>query len=117
MSSVDQGVAALAGTMNLGEESTEGLKVVINANDMTGRIEALYDAQGNKLSQTEEVNETNNTLTAVANLPVVTWRAELNDLYKRMGDLRATPYKSGAWVRYNGGKLKWSDGDLEMISI
>lgn len=113
MSSVDQGVAALAGTMNLGEESTEGLKVVINANDMTGRIEALYDAQGNKLSQTEEVNETNNTLTAVANLPVVAWRAELNDLYKRMGDLRATPYKSGAWVRYNGGKLKWSDGDLE----
>ena len=113
MSSVDQGVAALAGTMDLGEESTEGLKVVINANDMTGRIEALYDAQGNKLSQTEEVNETNNTLTAVANLPVVAWRAELNDLYKRMGDLRATPYKSGAWVRYNGGKLKWSDGDLE----
>ena len=46
-------------------------------------------------------------------LPVVAWRAELNDLYKRMGDLRATPYKSGAWVRYNGGKLKWSDGDLE----
>lgn len=30
-----------------------------------------------------------------------------------MGDLRATPYKSGAWVRYNGGKFKWSDGDLE----
>ena len=113
MSSVDQGVADLAGTMDLGEESTEGLKVVIDANDMTGRIEALYDAQGNKLSQTEEVNETNNTLTAVANLPVVAWRAELNDLYKRMGDLRATPYKSGAWVRYNGGKLKWSDGDLE----
>ena len=113
MTSVDQGVADLAGTMDLGKESTEGLKVVINANDMTGRIEALYDAQGNKLSQTEEVNETNNTLTAVANLPVVAWRAELNDLYKRMGDLRATPYKSGAWVRYNGGKLKWSDGDLE----
>ena len=113
MSSVDQGVAALAGTMDLGEESTEGMKVVIDANDMTGRIEALYDAQGNKLSQTEEVNETNRTLTAVANLPVVAWRAELNDLYKRMGDLRATPYKSGAWVRYNGGKLKWSDGDLE----
>lgn len=113
MSSVDQGVADLAGTMDLGEESTEGLKVVIDANDMTGRIEALYDAQGNKVSQTEEVNATNNTLTAVANLPVVAWRAELNDLYKRMGDLRTTPYKSGAWVRYNGGKLKWSDGDLE----
>ena len=113
MTSVDQGVADLAGTMALGEESTEGLKVVIGANDMTGRVEALYDAKGNKISQTEEVNETNRTLTAVANLPVVAWRAELNDLYKRMGDLRATPYKSGAWVRYNGGKLKWSDGDLE----
>ena len=113
MTSVDQGVADLAGTTVLGEDSTEGLKVVIGANDMTGRVEALYDAKGNKISQTEEVNETNRTLTAVANLPVVAWRAELNDLYKRMGDLRATPYKSGAWVRYNGGKLKWSDGDLE----
>lgn len=113
MTSVDQGVADLAGTTVLGEDSTEGMKVVIGANDMTGRVEAVYDAEGNKVSQTEEVNETNRTLTAVANLPVVAWRAELNDLYKRMGDLRATPYKSGAWVRYNGGKVKWSDGDLE----
>ena len=113
MTSVDQGVADLAETTVLGEDSTEGMKVVIGANDMTGRIEAVYDAKGNKISQSEEVNETNRTLTAIANLPVVAWRAELNDLYKRMGDLRATPYKSGAWVRYNGGKLKWSDGDLE----
>lgn len=116
MSSVDQGVADLAATVDLntkGTEGAEGMKVVIGANDMTGRIEAVYDAKGNKISQTEDVNETNRTLTAVANLPVVAWRAELNDLYKRMGDLLATPYKSGAWVRYNGGKLKWSDGDLE----
>lgn len=113
MTSVDQGVADLAGTTVLGEDSTEGMKVVIGANDMTGRVEAVYDAEGNKVSQTEDVNETNRTLTAIANLPVVAWRAELNDLYKRMGDLRATPYKSGAWVRYNGGKFKWSDGDLE----
>lgn len=116
MTSVDQGVADLAATVDLnanGAEGAEGMKVVIGANDMTGRVEAVYDAEGNKVSQTEEVNETNRTLTAVANLPVVAWRAELNDLYKRMGDLRATPYKSGAWVRYNGGKLKWSDGDLE----
>lgn len=116
MTSVDQGVADLAATVDLntnGAEGAEGMKVVIGANDMTGRIEAVYDAKGNKISQSEEVNETNRTLTAVANLPVVAWRAELNDLYKRMGDLRATPYKSGAWVRYNGGKLKWSDGDLE----
>lgn len=113
MTSIDQGVADLAGTTVLGEDSTEGMKVVIGANDMTGRVEAVYDAEGNKVSQTEEVNETNRMLTAIANLPVVAWRAELNELYKRVGDLRATPYKSGAWVRYNGGKLKWSDGDLE----
>ena len=95
MTSVDQGVADLAATVDLnanGAEGAEGMKVVIGANDMTGRIEAVYDAKGNKISQTEDVNETNRTLTAVANLPVVAWRAELNDLYKRMGDLRATPY-------------------------
>ena len=116
MTSADQGVADLAASIDLninGAEGAEGMKVVIGANDMTGRVEAVYDAEGNKVSQTEEVNETNRTLTAIANLPVVAWRAELNDLYKRMGDLRATPYKSGAWVRYNGGKFKWSDGDLE----
>lgn len=80
MASVDQGVADLAATVDLntnGAEGAEGMKVVIGANDMTGRIEALYDAKGNKISQSEEVNETNRTLTAVANLPVVAWRAEL----------------------------------------
>lgn len=80
MTSVDLGVADLAATVDLnanGAEGAEGMKVVIGANDMTGRVVAVYDAEGNKVRQTEEVNETNRTLTAVANLPVVAWRAEL----------------------------------------
>lgn len=61
MTSVDQGVADLAATVDLnanGAEGAEGMKVVIGANDMTGRVEAVYDAEGNKVRQKKSMKQT-----------------------------------------------------------
>ena len=40
---------------------------------------------------------------------VMMWRAESNDLLKRMGDLRDNNTESGAWAKYYGGKYEMDD--------
>lgn len=92
---------------------TQGMTVKIGSGNVLGELTGTTDLHGNIVSFTEAVNETNQVLHTTANLPMLAWRAELNDLHKRLGDVRLTPQKSGAWVRYNGGEMKWSDGDLE----
>lgn len=92
---------------------TQGMTVKIGSGNVLGELTGTTDLHGNIVSFTEAVNETNQVLHTTANLPMLAWRAELNDLHKRLGDVRLTPQKSGAWVRYNGGEMEWSDGDLE----
>ena len=38
------------------------------------------------------------------------WRAENNDLMKRMGDLRLSEGESGIWAKYYGGKYSMDAG-------
>ena len=110
MTSVDGAVKALAGTVGF---TGNDVNVLIAANDMTGEINATVNDKNEIQVLSEDSNPVNQTLAAVASLPVVAWRAELNDLYKRLGDLRSSPNDSGAWVRYNGGKLEWDAGNVD----
>jgi len=36
----------------------------------------------------------------------------MNDVSARLGDLRSMPKTAGAWVRYYGGKNKYSSGNM-----
>ena len=65
--------------------------------------EVLDDGKGNR---TEKVNVQNEEVAhLLTNLPAMTARIEMNDLRKRMGDLRSIQGASGVWARYDGGKM------------
>ena len=42
------------------------------------------------------------------------WRAENNDLMKRMGDLRLAEGESGIWAKYYGGKYSMDDQNTDL---
>ena len=53
-----------------------------------------------------------------ANLPLVMSRILTNDVRKRLGNLRASENASGAWVRYDGGRLSGSNGlDTDFTTV
>ncbi|MBQ4615902.1 MAG: autotransporter outer membrane beta-barrel domain-containing protein [Mailhella sp.] len=59
---------------------------------------------------TEKPNETN---VAMADLPLINHmltRVEMNDLRKRMGDIRLLEGETGTWARWEGGRLKGDNG-------
>ena len=51
--------------------------------------------------------------------PQMITRIMMNDVRKRMGDLRAAEGTHGAWVRYNGGQMSGSgvEADFNMIQV
>ena len=51
--------------------------------------------------------------------PFMITRIMMNDVRKRMGDLRAAEGTHGAWVRYNGGQMSGSgvEADFNMIQV
>lgn len=74
-----------------------------------------------KLDESTVVEDVNQKSIDVTNLlgmmPRFVTRVEMNDLRKRMGDLRAVEGKNGVWARYDGGKLSGQGLDHKFNKI
>lgn len=70
---------------------------------VTGKI---VDGKLDESTVVEDVNQKSIDVTNLLGMmPRFVTRVEMNDLRKRMGDLRAVEGKNGVWARYDGGKL------------
>ena len=75
------------------------------------------DAEGNVQTQ---VNKKTEALAEQVTLaPQMITRIMMNDVRKRMGDLRAAEGTHGVWARYNGGQMAGSgmEADFNMIQV
>lgn len=52
------------------------------------------------------------SLNDIAGLAALSWREQMNDVDKRLGDLRTYEGTSGGWARVYGGKMKYGDRHL-----
>ena len=57
---------------------------------------------------TEFVNTSNQAVSSMANLSLMTWRQENNDMNKRLGEVRASEGSQGIWARMARGQSKYS---------
>lgn len=79
---------------------------------VTGTV--TVDEAGN-LTLTDVVVEKNSTVDAfgsVASLTAYQWRHEMNDLTKRMGELRMSPEGVGSWARIYGSTFEYGAQNL-----
>ena len=56
---------------------------------------------------TEFVNTSNQAVSSMANLSLMTWRQENNDMNKRLGEVRASEGNQGIWARMARGQSKY----------
>lgn len=73
---------------------------------VAGAITAEVDKGGNLLANTvnEKVNTSNNAISNMANIALMAWRAENNDMNKRLGELRDSKGEHGIWARMVRGE-------------
>lgn len=103
--------SAAAQLGNAAVEMAEGEAV----GKVTGQI---VDGKLDENSVVEHVNQKSLDVTNLLGMmPRFVTRVEMNDLRKRMGDLRTMQGQSGVWARYDGGKLSGQGLDHKFNKI
>ncbi len=107
---------ALGGDVNAllekfeGQAVIEGAAVVLPEGFSAGETTAVVGANGKAQDVSSHVNSVmSNTLDVSMVSSLAINRILMNDVRKRLGDIRSAPGTHGAWVRYDGGKLKGSN--------
>lgn len=109
----EQAFKVLSGAFSAkGSELTE----VIEEGDIKGQITRFVDAEGNVEEVHQESNSKLSTLSSVTALSTIQWRAEMNDLTKRMGELRDSPDGIGTWVRLYGSEQEYGEQSVTQKS-
>ena len=105
ISDADSALASAAGAVSAGDSKTT-VTVTIKEGAVNGAITA--DTTGGTV---KSVTTTENTKLAAFNsvsaMATMAWRHDMNDLTKRMGELRDSPEGIGSWVRFYGSEQEY----------
>lgn len=99
-----------------GITSTEGSSFTqtkfVEQGAVKGAITETYNEKGEFVSRTVAENTRLDAYGSVAALSIMQWRHEMNDLTKRMGDLRTSPQGVGSWARIYGSEQEYGSQNL-----
>lgn len=95
------------------EEVTEGSTVTttVAEGDIKGAMTVTQDENGT--SSTTSVNGKLDSFKSVNVIGLMQWRHEMNDLTKRMGELRDSPEGIGSWARVYGSEYEHGSQNVE----
>lgn len=78
-----------------------------DAGVISGGFRAAVNADGGIEKLTEFVNTSNQAVSSMTNLSLMTWRQENNDMNKRLGEVRSSEGSQGIWARMARGQSKY----------
>lgn len=100
----------LAGTAKM-KEGDKTASDVVETQDgiIAGKMSAKVGADGKIVASTIKtaVQQHNQAVSSMANLSLMTWRQENNDMNKRLGEVRASEGSQGVWARMARGQSKY----------
>ena len=97
-------------------EFEEGDRYVIDQGDVNDGMIITFNADGSTSVQTIG-NTTMSNYEALGSLSALQWRHEMNDLNKRMGDLRDNPGAVGSWARVYGSEQEYGNVTGKNVSV
>lgn len=94
-----------SGNGNDAKSAASGIEA--DAGVISGGFRAAVNADGGIEKLTEFVNTSNQAVSSMTNLSLMTWRQENNDMNKRLGEVRASEGSQGIWARMARGQSKY----------
>lgn len=87
-------------------EKSAATNLYLSETAVTGVTTAAVDENGKVILNTvnERVNTSNNAISNMASIALMAWRAENNDMNKRLGELRDSKGEHGIWARMVRGE-------------
>lgn len=105
----------LAGTAKKVDGKTASDVVETQDGIIAGRMFAKVGANGEIDTSTIKtaVQQHNQAVSSMANLSLMTWRQENNDMNKRLGEVRASEGSQGVWARMARGQSKYGQQGIK----
>ena len=103
---INSGMKKLLDTVQV-ENGTKETTAVAEAGSVTGEVKASRDSNGNYSGSNEDINKDNAGISEMASIALMAWRAENNDMNKRLGELRNSKGEHGVWTRMVRGQSKY----------
>lgn len=104
----------LAGTAKVGNQTASD---VVETQDgiIAGKMFAKVGADGKIVASTikRAIQQHNQAVSSMANLSLMTWRQENNDMNKRLGEVRASEGNQGIWARMARGQSKYGQQGIK----
>lgn len=98
----------LANVVTDASDKSAATNVTTDEGEVAGAYSGTVDANGN-LSGSLAKNTTNENISGLGVISLMTWRQENNDLNKRLGELRDSKGQYGLWTRMSRGEAKYND--------
>ena len=86
--------------------------ITVEEGDINGKITATTDGKGTPTSVTQKENSKLAALGSVTAMNFMQWRHDMNDLNKRMGELRDSATGVGVWARAYGSEHKYGSQNV-----
>lgn len=98
----------LAGTAKVGNQTASD-EVGTQDGIIAGKMFAKVGTDGKIIASTVKraIQQHNQAVSSMANLSLMTWRQENNDMNKRLGEVRASEGSQGVWARMARGQSKY----------
>lgn len=104
----------LANTVEI-EQGEKLDSVVAEEGKIFGQLTAKVDDNGNIIADSviEDGNIANEGITELANVALMAWRAENDEMHQRMGELRSSTGEAGIWARMKRGESESGDMNIK----
>lgn len=106
------GMQKAADTVTI-ENGRKDKTVTAPSSTIMGELTAQTNADGRIVSVREASNAYNVGVSELASIAMLAWRAENNDMFKRLGDLRRGDGNNGIWARVMAGESEFGTQNLE----
>lgn len=81
---------------------------------INGQMVQQVNTDGEVVTSEIAVNTVNQSLRDIGAMTFLSFRTAINDLDKRLGDLRSYSGENGAWVRYLGGQNRYGSHNMKL---
>ena len=95
------------------ENGVKSLTVTTEGGSVLGALTTVTDADGKVGAVKEAANAYNAGISEMASIGLMTWRAENDDMNKRMGELRDSKGEHGLWARMTRGESKYGAQNIK----
>lgn len=111
VSDAQEAVESAAGAVTGEASASINKKIEIAEGAVNGAITA--DVTGDEVGTVSQTENTKlSALNSVTAMGTMAWRHDMNDLTKRMGELRTSPEGIGSWVRLYGSEQEYGRQDV-----